>query len=182
MTQPTPDALPPLPAPPIEPREVILHEYDPAWEQLYQQWRERILQACGPLVTEIHHVGSTAVPGLLAKPVIDIMPGVADFEDGFSIVRAMQDLGFQSRGEFGILLRHYFNRADVHVHVYPVGQGQWHNQLLFRDYLRTHQDTRTAYANLKRDLQHRHRYNREAYTEAKSDFIASTLAAARVPR
>jgi GrpB-like predicted nucleotidyltransferase (UPF0157 family) len=86
------------------------------------------------------------------------MPGIAQFEDGFSIVHAMQTLGFQSRGEFGFLLRHYFKRTDVHVHVYPVGQGQWYNQLAFRDYIRTHEDFRTAYVALKRGPgHHRHR-------------------------
>ncbi len=177
MTQPTSD----IPEAPPEVREVILREYDPAWAQLYEEWRARILDVAGDHITEIHHIGSTSVPGLLAKPVIDIMPGIAQFEDGFSIVRAMQELGFQSRGEFGLLLRHYFNRTDVHVHVYPVGQGEWHNQLAFRDYLRTHEDARNTYIALKRDLQHRHRYNRAAYTEAKSDFIASILAKASTP-
>jgi GrpB-like predicted nucleotidyltransferase (UPF0157 family) len=175
MTQPTSD----IPEAPPEAREVILLEYDPSWEQLYEEWRDRILNVAGDHITEIHHIGSTAVPGMLAQPVIDIMPGIAQFEDGFSIVRAMQDLGFQSRGEFGNLLRHFFNRTDVHVHVYPVGQGQWHEQLTFRDHLRTHEDARIAYMSLKRDLQHRYRYNRDAYTEAKSDFIASIFAKTR---
>lgn len=168
-----------VPEPPLEAREVILREYDAAWPQLYEQWRIRILEACGPLITEIHHIGSTAVPGMLAKPVIDVMPGLAHFEDGFGIVRAMQELGFQSRGEFGIELRHYFHRADIHVHVYPVGEGQWHDQLAFRNYLRTHEEARTAYANHKRDLQQRHRYDPAAYSDAKADFIDSILAKAR---
>jgi GrpB-like predicted nucleotidyltransferase (UPF0157 family) len=177
MTNPTPDT----PEQPPESREVILREYDPAWPRLYEQWRNRILEACGPLITEIHHIGSTAVPGLLAKPVIDIMPGVADFEDGFSIVRAMQELGFESRGEFGLPLRHYFNRTDVHVHVYPVGQGQWHHQLVFRDHLRNHQAARNSYAALKRKLQSRHRFDPNAYTEAKSAFITAALTPAQPP-
>ena len=173
------DITPAVPEQPPESREVILREYDPTWPQLYEEWRDRILETCGPLITEVHHIGSTAVPGLLAKPVIDIMAGVADFEDGFSIVRGMQDLDFESRGEFGIPLRHYFNRSDVHVHVYPVGQGQWHHQLVFRDHQRNHEAARTPYPPLKRKHPAPHPFDRNAYTEAKAAFIAAALAPTR---
>lgn len=173
MTDP---AVPPQP-PHVD--EVVLVDYDPEWPALYDQWSKRILEVCGDLVTEIHHIGSTAVPGLLAKPIIDIMPGVARFEDGFALVDPLQALGFEARGEFGIPRRHYFNRTDVHVHVFPVGEGQWHDQLAFRDHLRTHEDTRSAYAALKRHLQQRYRFDRETYSDAKSDFIAEILDQAR---
>lgn len=173
---------PVVPTPPERTSEVVLAEYDPAWPRRYEGWRDRILAACGDLIAEIHHIGSTAVPGLLAKPVIDIMPGLAQFEDGFALVEPLQALGFDSRGEFGIAGRHYFSRADVHVHVYAVGESNWHSQLAFRDALRQSEDARKAYAALKRELQQRHRFDRPAYTEAKSEFVTTILDRVRAER
>ena len=85
----------------------------------------------------------------------------------------------RARGEFGIPRRHYFNREDVHVHAFAVGEGQWQDHLDFRDYLRTHEAARVEYAALKRDLQRRYRFDREEYANQKSDFVASILRAAR---
>jgi len=127
----------------------------------------------------VHHIGSTSVPGLLAKPIIDLMPGLRSFEAGLEIVEAMSALGFEARAEFGIPRRHYFDREDVHVHAFVPGEGQWQAHLDFRDYLRAHEDARTEYAALKRDLQQRFRFEREQYADAKSDFVASILRRAR---
>ena len=163
----------------VDQSEVILESYEPAWVELAAAWSARIREACGDAVVEVHHIGSTSVPGLLAKPIIDLMPGLRSFEAGLEIVEVMNVLGFEARGEFGIPRRHYFDRDDVHVHAFVPGEGQWQAHLDFRDYLRAHEDARAEYAALKRQLQQRFRFEREQYADAKSDFIASILRRAR---
>jgi GrpB-like predicted nucleotidyltransferase (UPF0157 family) len=184
MSEPPADPAPSGGIPPIEfdEREVVLYPYDAAWPGRYERWRALILEACGEAIVEIHHIGSTSVPGMLAKPVIDIMPGLARFEDGREMVAGMEGLGFEARGEYGIPLRHYFHRPDVHVHAYPVGQSQWWDQLLFRDYLRGHAEAREAYAALKEELRRSFRFDRVAFSDHKSEFVAEVLAKARADR
>ncbi len=152
MTEPTSN----VPDPPPEAREVILCEYDPAWPQLYEDWSARILTACGGLITEIHHIGSTAVPGLIAEPLIDIQPGVARFEDGFAMNEAMQALGFDPRGELSAspVATTSIARTSTSMST-PSATASGTDQLTFR------------YAALKRDLQQRHRFDRGACTGAK---------------
>lgn len=161
------------------PRKVTLVLYDPAWPGLFDRFAAAIVDACAPWVTEIHHIGSTSVPGLPAKPIIDIMPGLRSFEDGFNCVEPMQSLGYEYRGEFGIPRRHYFSRrapgADQNVHMYPVGEGQWHGHLVLRDHLRTHPGDRERYHRLKEELAALHPWDVEAYADAKGPFIRSIL-------
>lgn len=159
--------------------EVILEDYNPAWPDRAARWIARITEACGDSLIETHHIGSTAVPGMLAKPIIDLMPGLRSFQAGAAIVEPMTALGFEARGEFGIPRRHYFHRDDVHVHAYAVGEGQWHDQLAFRDYLRGHPAAREEYAALKRDLQQRYRFDRVEFSEQKTDFVERILRQAR---
>lgn len=161
--------------------EVILEGYNPAWPDLATEWIARIAEACGDAILEVHHIGSTAVPGMLAKPIIDLMLGLRSFEAGAAIVEAMEQLGFEARGEFGIPRRHYFHREDVHVHAYAVGEGQWHDQLAFRDHLRGHPTAREEYAALKRDLQQRYRFDRVEFSNRKSQFVERILGEARSP-
>ncbi|MDA0351815.1 MAG: GrpB family protein [Chloroflexi bacterium] len=158
---------------------MILAPHDPAWRELAASWSARILEACGDAVVVVEHVGSTAVPGLLAKPIIDLMPGLRSFEAGYAIVEAMSGLGFEARGEFGIPRRQYFNREDVHVHAYVPGEGQWQDHLDFRDELRRSAEARAGYAALKRALQQRFRFDREEYSNQKAAFVAATLRTAR---
>ena len=165
--------------PPPARREVILQPYDPSWPALAAGWIAQIVDAAGDPVLEVHHIGSTAVPGMLAKPIIDLMPGLASYEAGTTIVRAMTRLGFEARGEHGLPHRHYFHRHDVHVHAYAVGEGQWHDHLDFRDYLRSHQAARDEYAALKRELQARYRFDPVEFSNQKSAFVERAPEAAR---
>lgn len=160
---------------------VRLVDYDPAWPAAYEAIAERILQACAPHVVEIHHIGSTSVPGLPAKPVIDVMPGLATYEDGLAIVPAMEALGYQYRGDFGIPRRHYFKGLPEHVgreqniHCYAVGEGQWHWHLAFRDHLRANPADRDRYFALKSELAAQYPDDVESYAMAKHDFVMSIL-------
>lgn len=162
------------------PREVVLEEYDPGWTGLAAEWIARIREAGGDAVVEVHHIGSTSVRGMLAKPIIDLMPGLRSFEAGTAINEEMTALGFEARGEFGIPRRHYFHREDVHVHAYAVGEGQWQDQLDFRNYLRQHETARADYAALKRELQLKYRFDPQEFSNQKSAFVAKVLAAARL--
>lgn len=154
-------------------------EYDPEWPLLFEVEAARIRAACGDGVRAIEHIGSTSVPGLAAKPIIDIMPGVEDIGRARAVlVAGMEGLGYESMGEYGIAGRLYFRRGEPrshHVHVFEIGHPEWRRHLLFRDYLRAHPETAVEYAALKRELARAHGLDREAYTDAKAPFIERIL-------
>jgi GrpB-like predicted nucleotidyltransferase (UPF0157 family) len=161
-------------------RKVELVPYDPEWQREYERVAAEIMESCGPHVVEIHHIGSTSVPGLPAKPIIDVMPGLAAFESGFAIVEAMEGLGYEYCGEFGIPQRHYFRMRngggfDRNVHCYAVGDGQWHWHLAFRDHLRAHPADRDCYYQLKTELAARFPNDVESYAIAKGEFVRSII-------
>ena len=151
--------------------------YDLQWPARFEAERRLLAEAIGAWVIDgaIEHIGSTAVLGLAAKPVIDIMAGVESLE--------------ASRAAVAVLERHQYcyaaYRTDVmhwlckpspalrthHLHLVPLGSALWIEQLAFRDYLRTHHDTALEYAALKRRLADAHRFDREAYTTAKTPFV-----------
>lgn len=163
------------------PGRPVLVPYDPAWPARFAAYRDELLAAGGAIFAVIHHIGSTSVPGLGAKPTIDIMPGLRRYEDGYALVEPLEARGYDYLGEYGLPGRHFFRRMkDSHVHTYVVGQGQWHDQLDFRDYLRAHPWARDAYWALKRELARTHD-NVGDYAEAKSDFVADILRRAREP-
>jgi GrpB-like predicted nucleotidyltransferase (UPF0157 family) len=152
--------------------------YDEHWPMRFAEWRTRLAAALGVVAVRIEHVGSTAVPGLDAKPIIDIGVTVADTEDEAAYVPAIESTGLQLRArEPG---HRYFRPPadrprDVHVHVCAAGSAWEREHLLFRDYLRAHPAARQAYAELKRDLAERYPDDRLAYTDAKSAFILDAL-------
>lgn len=152
--------------------------YDGAWAARFRAWRERLREALGPVAARIDHVGSTSVPGLAAKPIVDIQVSVADPEDEPGYVPAIETCGLQLRArEPG---HRYFrpppNRTrDVHLHVCASGSAWEREHLLFRDYLRAHPDLAEAYGRLKEELARRHATDRLAYTDAKSNFILDSL-------
>ena len=161
------------------PEPVVIAEYDPEWPRRFESVRYAMAQAVGSLLVSIEHIGSTAVPGLAAKPVIDIMPGIRGFEDGFDCVPSLEALGYEYRGDNGIPGRHYFDHHEgdrtQHVHMLVVGSDLWTRHILFRDYLRTHPSVAQEYARLKYSLAERYRHDREAYTDGKSEFVECVL-------
>ena len=160
---------------------VIIVDYDPNWPQAFDQEHERIAGALANVagVLGIEHVGSTAVPGLAAKPIIDIMIGVDDLRVGERSVEPIVALGYEYKGEGGIPGRLYFRKGSPrshHIHLVEHGGDFWERHLLFRDLLREQPDLRDQYAALKWALAEQYGANREGYTEAKTPFIQSTLA------
>ena len=164
--------------------EVEIAEYDSAWPGAYERERTAILGALGELVFAIEHVGSTSVPGLGAKPIIDIMIGLRELTDHARCVAPLQSLGYEHKGEVGIPDRHYFRKPVLgprthQIHMVEHGSDFWVRHLLFRDYLRANPDKAAAYDRLKRELAERFGTDREGYTEAKTEFIRSAEAKAR---
>lgn len=159
---------------------VLVADYDESWPEHFQELRERLKEALGSGALRIDHVGSTAVPELAAKPVIDVQVSVSGLEDEGSYRPALKGLGYTLR--FRSPERRFFRAPAepraVHVHVVGVGSREERVRLLFAAYLRAHPERRDAYAALKRDLARRHRNNREDYLGGKAAFIEETLALA----
>ncbi|RWR13110.1 GrpB family protein [Paenirhodobacter populi] len=154
---------------------IVLLPYDNRWPALFEEERTRLRAACGALLPDLHHIGSTSIPGLAAKPVIDILAVLERHEDGLSCVGPMRMLGYEYRGANGINGRHYFSKGAPHthhVHMLAAGHPEIARHLGFRDYLRAHPDEARAYEALKRDLAARFRTDRRAYAAAKDAFCA----------
>ena len=165
---------------------VIIADADSRWPEMYAQEEARIRAALPPdLVTSVEHVGSTAVPGLAAKPIIDILVGVPSLERGEQATPALTALGYEARGEFGIPERLFFEKRENgatrthHLHLAEPGGDFWTDELLFRDYLRAHPDEARVYEQLKRDMARLHRFQRAEYTASKTEYILSVLEKAR---
>jgi GrpB-like predicted nucleotidyltransferase (UPF0157 family) len=163
---------------------IELVAYDPAWPTRFAQERERIREAIGPWLTgEIEHVGSTAVPGLAAKPVIDIMAGVESLETSRAALSILERCQY-CYAPYRTDVMHWLCKPSPavrthHLHLVPLGSPLWVDQLAFRDFLRAHPDTVREYAALKYRLAKEHRWDREAYTAAKTPFVRTVLEKAR---
>ena len=123
--------------PPLgDPVEVV--DCDASWAELFQRERERLREALGPLAAAVEHVGSTAVPGLAAKPVLDILVGAAPFPLPDDALGALAALGYEYRGDNGVPGRQFFrtNPRTRHLHVVAFGGEEWRRLILFRDYCR----------------------------------------------
>ena len=165
----------------LESGTVRVVAYDARWPELFRAEAARIASVVGPLGLEIEHTGSTSVPGLAAKPIIDMLAGRPPEAPLEPYVRALEAAGYAHRGEQGIPGRHFFRRGDprsYHLHLAAHGGRFWCDQLAFRDRLRADPALRDAYAALKRALAARHPRDREAYIEGKSDFVREVLARA----
>jgi GrpB-like predicted nucleotidyltransferase (UPF0157 family) len=154
------------------------------WPEQFQRLAQPLRNALGPVALRIDHIGSTSVPGLAAKPVIDIQISVADFEPLDAYRLPLERLGYLFRSDNPERTKRYFREAPghprVHIHVRRSGSFSEQFALLFRDYVRTHPDVASQYAQLKIGLAQRYSRveDRVAYTEAKSPFIWKVIAQA----
>ena len=171
---------------PEAPVEIV--PYDPSWPGQFREEAELLRRALARwLEGPIEHIGSTAVPGLSAKPIVDIMAGVRTLDESRPAISAATGLGY-CYAPYQVDLEHWFCKPSPlvrthHLHLIPVGTPQWVRPIAFRDYLRVHADVATEYEVLKRQLARAHRLDREAYTEAKRAFIdrITDVALATVP-
>jgi len=157
--------------------------YDPSWPIQFREEAEVLRRALGIwLAGTIEHIGSTAVPGLSAKPVIDIMAGVQTLDASRPAIAAATELGY-CYAPYNAEIEHWFCKPSAffrthHLHLIPVGTPQWLRPIAFRDYLRAHAEVAAEYEVLKRHLAREHRLDREAYTLAKRPFIDRITATA----
>ncbi len=166
-----------------EDEPVRIVPYDPTWPSRFDDERRLIETALGDWISGgVHHVGSTAVPGLAAKPTIDIMIGVASLDASrpcIALLAPLDYLYWPYRPE----VMHWFckpslARRTYHLHVMEHGGSEWRARLAFRDFLRGHPETAAEYEGLKRALAARYEHDREAYTDAKGEFVRSVVARA----
>lgn len=155
--------------------------YDPEWPALYAIEASRLRAAIGPQIEALEHVGSTAVPGLESKPVLDIAIGVANEPVADACVEPLERLGYDYRGLNGDdERRRYYTRAVsgvrvIQLHLYLLPAVAWNEKILFRDALRTDAALLLAYAAEKRRVADLVNWNKHAYTEAKGPFIRAAL-------
>lgn len=154
--------------------------YDPAWPDLYREEVERLTPILDSrdLQLVLEHTGSTAVPGVAAKPVLDILAGRRPEDSRQRIIDALVSAGYVYRGEQDIPGRDFFRRGEprqYHLHLTTIDSGFWRDHRAFRDYLRSHPAAAAEYSALKRDLAARHPQNREAYIEGKTAFVNGIL-------
>jgi len=150
--------------------------YNPHWPIDFQQEAANLIQALGDNCITIHHIGSTSVPGLAAKPIIDIIPVVRDIAKVAD--KALIALGYVPRGEMGMPFRGFYNKGEPrthHLHIWEDGNPEIEKHLLFRDYLRAHPDYAARYADLKLKLAAEFSQDRKNYTEAKDALIKQIM-------
>ena len=156
------------------PVEIV--DYDPAWPAQFARERQLLATALAPwLAGPVEHVGSTAIPGFAAKPVIDIMGAVQSLEASRPAIAAAGDLGY-CYFPYQAHIEHWFCKPSPamrthHLHLVPFQSEQWQRVIAFRDYLREHAGAAAEYDALKRQLARQHQFDREAYTDAKRPFI-----------
>jgi GrpB-like predicted nucleotidyltransferase (UPF0157 family) len=163
----------------LQPIPVVLVAYNSEWPQIAAVHAER-LRVLGSSFVTVHHIGSTSVPGLVAKPVIDLMPVVTDLTDLDGQRRRIEALGYAWHGELGISGRRYCTLADeagvraVQLHFFKANSPHVERHIAFRDYLRAHPEAASAYAIEKRRAQALHSANSHAYADEKDKWIRDT--------
>jgi GrpB-like predicted nucleotidyltransferase (UPF0157 family) len=157
------------------PQRIEIADYDPAWPRRFADLGATLRRALGDVALRIDHIGSTAVPGLAAKPIVDLQISVASFEPLAAFKAPLEALGFVHRATNPELTKRYFReppgRWRTHVHVRRAGSFSEQFALLFRDYLRGHPEAAAGYAATKRQLAALHEYDRAAYTDAKGPCV-----------
>jgi len=167
-------------------RPIEIAEYNPRWPLYYEEDKAEILRVIGDKVQAIEHVGSTAVPGLGAKPIIDIMVAIGHLSEAQACIKPLRSIDYQyvPKYEEFIPERRYFHGGPPerhrHLHMVERTSDFWTRHLLFRDYLRAHPEVARQYQELKEELAAEHGSDMEGYTDAKTSFIESAVAKARM--
>lgn len=160
---------------------VLIAPYDPSWPTEFQREQALLGRLLAPwLAGPIEHVGSTAIPGMAAKPVIDIMAAVPSLDASRPAIQALKAANYQYWPYKADLMHWFCKPSDAHrthhLHLVPHASQLWKARLGFRDALRNDQALATAYGQLKLELAKQYRHDREAYTESKSRFVEQVLA------
>ena len=173
-------------------RRVIVVAHNPAWKLAFETEAGQISAALGERLVGLHHIGSTAIPGIYAKPIIDFLMEVRDLTELDESSPALAALGYEVKGEFGIPGRRFFLKDDAlgershHVHAFEAGTLGIDRHLAFRDFMIAHLQEAQAYSELKRELARKYPLDIDSYVEAKDPFIkeheARALAWWKAPR
>ena len=174
-------------------KKAVVVPYDPNWPVLFAEERRSILAAVGHIVESVHHVGSTSIPGMPSKPILDIAVLLHNFEDGERCISPMEKIGYLHVGLLDeIPGDRFFGKVHTpqkscsdseeivthHIHMYTRGSPIWHNQFRFRDYLIAHPEEIARYTRLKLTLGDKYPNDRASYSAAKNSFITELLAKA----
>ena len=162
-------------------RTIEVVEYDPAWAEAFQTYAAKLRTALGDLAMSIEHVGSTSVPGLAAKPIIDMDIVISSRLVLEQAIEKLAELNYVHEGNLGIPGREAFmwpQGERHHLYVCSVDTPNLHNHLVFRDYLKAHPKAVSAYSELKKKLAKQYRNDMDAYGQAKTEFIQNILAKA----
>ena len=157
-------------------QHIVVTDYNPIWPKMYEEEARSIEKILGDNCVAVYHIGSTSVPGLAAKPVIDIMAVVRSLEEADAAAEEFSEIGYEYLGEFGIAGRRYLRKGGEErthqVHIFQA--DDWNNigrHLAFRDYMRTHEKEREEYAKIKIDLAQRFPYDIAGYCDGKENFV-----------
>lgn len=155
--------------------QVVAH--DPEWRGKFEAEANRMTRTLEKVIVRLHHIGSTAIPGTPAKPIIDLLMEVVDLQTLDERTSEIESLGYQAMGEYGIPGRRYFRRNDAsgirthQVHAFQAGSPEVGRHLAFRDYMIAHPVAARTYGELKQQLAHQHPYDMRAYMGGKDAFV-----------
>ena len=158
-------------------RKVEVVPHDRQWKQMFEVESQRVIEVLGENVVAIHHIGSTAIANIYAKPIIDLLVAVKDIAKIDRYNAPMESLGYEAMGEFGIRDRRFFRKHNsegirtYHIHIFDVGSEQVNRHLAFRDYLIAHPEIAQQYSELKRKLAREFPHDIEGYMDGKDGFI-----------
>ena len=161
---------------------VVLKEYSDQWPILFHQEQQRLLQALESTNPAVEHIGSTAIPGMPAKPIVDIAVGIKDPRELQPTIDRLQAIGYVFKGEMGIPGRQFFTLGSpisYHLHLVLLDGPIWSEHMLFRQKLTTDAQLASQYVAIKKELAAKYPSNRKAYTIGKANFIESALADSR---
>lgn len=159
---------------------VKLVAHNPKWTECFSEEKELLSKTMGEKILDLRHIGSTSIPGMLAKPILDILAGVKTLADVEAFTQDLNKVGYEDRGDGGIFGRRFFVKGGEakrthHLNFCEMNSFFWESHLAFCDYLRRHPDAAKEYSALKRGLADRFPNDRGAYTTGKGEFVRSIL-------
>lgn len=160
---------------------VKLSHYTSLWQKRYRAEARRLIRYTAGAGYQLEHIGSTAVHGLDAKPIIDLAMMIPSLHHLARWIEKLEAAGYYYKGEYGLPGRHFFTRGTPvthHLHLVAKGSEHWMNWIVFRDFLRTHPEEAEKYNTLKQALAKKYSHNRDAYTKAKTPLVTQILAKA----
>ena len=163
---------------------VRIEKYRKEWISYFEKEADLIYNSISNIELIIEHIGSTAIPELASKPIIDIMIGTKTIDEAKACISQLQKIGYLYKGELGIPNRLFFVKGDEqkrthHVHLVTIDSEFWEDHILFRDYLIKYKQVKDKYERLKRKLAKKYSSERENYTNSKTDFILDIVAKAK---